>query len=214
MYEKPEHKKASDLLVRGFAEHLLAVGLLTEEDLGNKRALAEKIITYSRTAEFVPVTDHTESLLESAAGFAEVGQEELAILLYATYFEHAMNNIIDHALLSAGASEKTKNDAIRAVNVSGKCGWFLEILHLPAFNPRHAKFINDLAAERNAFVHYKWGAWSDSKEKKKNLIAQARKTATYVKKYTSRVLFGGNRAALHEALTIKSSGRKKTRRCF
>jgi hypothetical protein len=82
-------KLLANSLVRHFAEHLLAMGLLSEADFEDRKYLAKTIMKHARNADFVPVLDHTESILSAANAFAEAHEHELSIMFYATYFEHA-----------------------------------------------------------------------------------------------------------------------------
>lgn len=197
-----EEKRFANSLARHFAEHLLALGLLSEADFKDRKNLVKTITEHARNTDFVPVLDHTESILDAAKAFAETHDHELSIMLYATYFEHAFNNLLDYHLATKRVKEMARSELLRAVNMNGKCGWVLEILGLPAFNAKHAKVVLDVAATRNAFVHYKWKPMRDTEiERHAELIKEAKKTVTYTKRYTSRVLFGARKGRLHKVLT-------------
>ncbi len=198
-------KKLSDTLVRQVVKNMLIKGVLGDDDLNNTDVFREKLHAYAKNLKIVAIgADRTDELLKTASEFADIEQLDLAILLYATYFEHVLNSIISEVLRANKVSNKSKNELLRAASIGGKCGWVLEVLGLPVFNKNHAKFIVGLAEERNSFVHYKWNlTWDmvdDSSNKKKEMINSAKKTATYVKQYTAKVLFKGKKGKLYGML--------------
>ena len=198
-------KRKVQALIKVLAKSFLAAGQLSDDDLKDGETLLSKLIDITGQCEFLSVIDHTDSLLAHATQFSASGDLDLATVLYAMYFEHGFNRMINHTLIEKGLSEKSKNELIRAVNIEGKCGWLLELLELPKFNNEHRKVIVEVSHERNAFVHYKWNPEpfqpDTTGDKKTELIEKARKTVSYMKRYVSRVLYKGKKGDLKKALT-------------
>ena len=91
------------------AKNLLATGYLSDDDLKNRETLLSKLIKYCRQYEVILVIDHRDSLLDHATQFSISGDLDLAIMLYATNFEHELNSIIDCTLIKKCISTKSKN---------------------------------------------------------------------------------------------------------
>ena len=196
---------------------MLAKGLISEEDLTDKSHLLEKMRELIKDANFTIIIDHRESILNTAEEFFINEKYDFSIIFFAMYFEHAINNLITHALEKKKTSKKTKMELIRAVNIVGKFSWLLEVLDLPAFNSKHKTTIINASNERNAFIHYKWNSAPDisiDKEKEGiiNLIEQIRKSVTYFKKYESRVLYNNKKGKLNSVLKKRPNKKIKNAR--
>jgi len=193
-------KKFSREITENIAKELYAIGYLSDSDLENRDVLFDKIFKALKNHEISFIVDHTDSIIQQAKSFADRGDFDLSILMFATYFEHSLNAIIAHDLQIKDISNKSKNELIRSVNIAGKCGWLLEVLDLPNLNLRHKKTIIDLSSKRNAYVHYKWNPEQEDtgieQKKKKELIESAIKAVKYMKYYTSKIRFKGSKTAL------------------
>ena len=194
-------------LIRILAESFLASGYLVEEDFNDESSLVSKVDDILQRAEIIPVVDHTKTLLENADKFMRTNEYDLSIIMYATYFEHELNKLIENILSKQEITNKSRNELIRSVNISGKCSWLLEVIGLPKFNLNHMKVINEVSSERNSFVHYKWNPMENysETEKKINLISRAKRTSTYMKQYSSKNIYSGKKGSIKKALTKRSS---------
>lgn len=207
-----ESDKEKDELInaalQSLVHNMLAKGDLTEEDLIDREHLLEKVSALMKNAKLSIVIDHRESILKTAEEFCINEEYDFSIIFYAMYFEHSINNIITHALNKKKISKKTKIELIRAINISGKFTWLLEVIGLPNFNAKHIKNIINASSERNAFIHYKWNpAPTTAKEREKkpgaNFVNELRKSVTYFKTYESRVLYENKKGKLKNALSKK-----------
>ncbi|MFC1751191.1 hypothetical protein ACFL2V_20600 [Pseudomonadota bacterium] len=203
MSDKDDYRDIKRIL----AESLLADGVLELDDLKNEETIESKLKSYIKGRTVYTVYDHTETLLDKANEFRKAGDLDLAIVLYSTYFEHELNRIIEHVLCIDKVSKKSRVQLIRSININGKCSWLLEVLGLPSFNKKHSKSISDLSSERNSFIHYKWSHSIDlsGEEEKLELLDSAKSTSTYMKKYSSRVLYKGKKGKVKKALTKRTS---------
>ena len=170
--------KLIDRMIEIASKSFLAHGALDKEDLLSKDILVEKmkkILDSGEIADIEFVTDYSDYLLDKATDFYNSEDFDLSIVFYATFFEHSLNKIIDYQLREKQISKKAKNELIRSVNISGKCGWLLEVLNLPFFNSNHSKNIIELAERRNAFIHYKWNPKvKNESDSQKELIEKGR----------------------------------------
>jgi hypothetical protein len=167
-------------------------------------------------------TDHTDDLRRLAKTLQKDGKVWISCTLYATWFEHMLNWLIDISLGRRNYSAEVTRQVIRDVPLPGKVGWLLPILGLPALREEHAAKIRKLAEFRNSFVHYKWTARQfeerDShKAELTKLLEAIEKTTRYVQRYVSTVQLGGNKARIAKAMdlmpgVIEWRARKEQRR--
>lgn len=199
-----ELRKLGEILFKSFTESMYLSGHITENDLDNK----EKIYTLIKEQLDHPdglylIIDHRKTLQEKARTLSSTGDHELAVVVYAMFFEHSINGVIASVLAKRKISRKTKNEILRSANFKAKFTWVLELLNLPKFNEQHLRFILKLADQRNAFTHYKFNeehADTDSKGPLIELIEGSERTAKYIKSYESRVLYQGNKGRIRKKL--------------
>ncbi len=191
-------KKLSKQLVEIFAQTMYSSGLLTEQDLKNKKTLPDKILKLVQTDQWKIVLDHRETISNYALSFSKAHEYNLAIMFYVMFFEHSINSIILHELHERHFSRQTELEIIRSVNIHQKFTWLIQLLDLPKFNENHRKLILAGAETRNAFVHYKFPVTPDDGRdaeleelSEKKLAESLRKTVAYMKRYESRVLYSG-----------------------
>jgi hypothetical protein len=181
-----------------FAKELYIQGHLDEKDLDDKSKIKEIVLSsIDKTGGVYLVTDHRDSLLQKAEMFLKTNDLELAIVLYAMFFEHAINGVIVRTLEKKKIINKTKNEILRSASLKAKLTWVLELLNLPKFNEKHAKFILNIAEERNAFVHYKFNAYHADKnieEPLQTLLNDVKKSIRYIKNYDTKVIYKGKKS--------------------
>ena len=197
------NKSEKDIL-NIFAREFYIQGLIDEKDLGDVNKIEEIILSaIDNQGGVYLVTDHRDSLLKKAEIFLKTNDLELSIVLYALFFEHAINGIIVRALEKKKIANKTKNEILRNANLKAKLTWVLELLDLPRFNVKHAKYIIKIADERNAFVHYKYNAYNadtDTDEPLQELLNDVKKSIRYIKYYGTKVLYAGKKSAVRKKL--------------
>tara|TARA_R100000322_G_scaffold131122_1_gene87133 strand:- start:15 stop:644 length:630 start_codon:yes stop_codon:yes gene_type:complete len=209
MASKEESRKLNRV-IRSIYESLLASGHLTAEDLEDGEALPSKVLSLLQGPDINFLIDHRDKLLPNAEHFANEGTFELALMFYATYYEHTINKIIGATVHSSDLSASVTKGILRNVNLEGKLTWVLEVLGLPAFNAHYLKTVKNVSEARNAFVHYKWQPKSsDTKTTSGHQLPQlsedASKAANYFKKFEARCLFKGNKGRLHKAIDSKKA---------
>ena len=191
-------------ILKLFAREFYLQGLIDENDLDDANKIEEIILSViDNQGGLYLVTDHRDSLLQKAEMFLKADDLELSIVLYALFFEHAINGVIVRALEKKKIANKTKNEILRNANLKAKLTWILELLDLPKFNVKHAKFIIKIADERNAFVHYKYNAHdaeTDTDEPLKELLKDVKKSIKYIKYYDTKVLYAGKKSAVRKKL--------------
>ncbi|MDX1526931.1 MAG: hypothetical protein R3273_11910 [Pseudidiomarina maritima] len=203
--ESKEERRRLNSVIRKIYEGLLASGDLTAEDLVDGETLRSKVLSLLEGPEIQFSIDHRDKLLPNAEHFANEGSFELALMFYATYYEHTINGIIGTTVHRLDLSANVTKGMLRTVNLEGKLTWVLEVLGLPTFNANYLKTIKKVSEARNAFIHYKWQPTpsdikSSSEYKLGELAVDASKAANYFKKFEARCLFKGNKARLHKAI--------------
>ncbi|HEX2219085.1 MAG TPA: hypothetical protein VHG35_09785 [Gemmatimonadales bacterium] len=186
---------AAEILLRSWRE----AGVLTDEIMEHSEEevlqLVREFIDSGRVLQGASL-DYRDQIHNAALRFSADESPELAILCYATLFEHTLNHIIHGLCRKRGLPVEVGRQIIRAVNFEGKATWLLQLLEVPPLNPRHRASIIRVAAERNAFVHYKFPRLPDNVSKSdimrlQPLLDQAEKAARYLMAYDTRVLLGG-----------------------
>lgn len=200
MTQKKENILAKELFEQ-LSETFYIQGKIQLEDFSDKEKLRKKII------KLLPKDDnhiifkisHQSIILKNAKQYAEKEEYEFAYTLYAIYFEHFINEIIDIWSERNSIDFKTSSSLIRRLGLEDKYTWLLKILHLPNFMEKHAKNISLIAEKRNSFIHYKYpgvsGDKDDDAEKEwKMNISKLTKAISYTKMYRKRVIYReGNR---------------------
>lgn len=102
------------------------------------------------------VIDHTENILKYARYFNRLHLHELSCLLYATWFEHWINSIVETALVRKNISRVEIIKILREVNIRDKISWLFKILGLKSISQKQRNKIIRIMDLRNNFVHYKW----------------------------------------------------------
>jgi len=105
--------------------------------------------------EWRPIADHRSSLLQRAEILASDNAKELAVVLYATLIEHALNFVIDR---KSGALRLTPSQVevlLKDTQIRAKFIWMHLLCgrRVPKEEYDRACLVNSM---RNEFVHYKW----------------------------------------------------------
>lgn len=192
-------------LLKYFTRSLYLQGVINEEQVSDPELVYGKILeSYAEAGGFLFVTDHRDDLLKHATYFSDIGNKSLSIVMYAMYFEHAINSVVVIALKRIGINTKMKNEILKSASLDAKLSWVLELIGLPKFNDGHRKFILSLASERNALVHYKFNAvnldeMTDTSSDK--MLVDVKRSVRYMKSYSSRVEYNGKKQAIDRRLS-------------
>jgi hypothetical protein len=211
-FEAKTLKRLGHELTSGILLSDIARGLVTAEQLADPAHRARYLATMLERLKHAPLKiaiSHTGSLRRIGARHERAGYGGLATLLYATWVEHVLNELIVHGLEKAKKPEALAKQVLREASLSAKLGWLLELLGLPPLLGAHVSRLQRLAELRNAFVHYKW-AYSDpdhdAKQRELDLrfLAECRKSMNYLARYRARALYNGSKGAVRALVDRKS----------
>lgn len=201
-----EERRLSQALVRHVAEAAIRDRII--DPRGKTRAAFQREFVAhlermlaAPDLRFEATIDYRDDLLRQARRFANGGDENLALLLYATWFEHWANHML-HWKLSAQKHFMTREvrEILRTVQLGGKLSWLAKLVGLRPVSVEHQKTIAAISERRNAFVHYKWtGKGLDSAEMKHAsvkllaLLRSAENTVRYLRRLENRQVYYGKR---------------------
>ena len=112
--------------------------------------------------EITMVDDHRPEILEEARRCANEERPMIAIVLYATYFEHALNDLVLAGCARAKINHSIARRLVRAASVVDKTEELLSDIGLRLLPDSTMKAIRRIAECRNEFVHYKWIGRTDA----------------------------------------------------
>jgi hypothetical protein len=130
--------------------------------------IAKEVCDYVRKwadSDFTLVDDHRPTLLEEARRAATEDRLMIATVLYATFFEHTLNDLVLAGCARSKLDEAIAMRLVRASSVFDKTGDLLADIGLPPFPSETATIIRKIAELRNEFVHYKWIGRRDEEKK-------------------------------------------------
>jgi len=138
------------------------------------------------------VVDHTEDILSRARTVRMVGEEYIACLFYALWFEHKLNEFVTSLARKAALPEKDIEMLLRETSYRAKASWVLRVFGVKPIDEGHANTITKLMDLRNSFVHYKWKLENEQTTRElKSILERIEKTVKYVQyfenKYLSRI---------------------------
>ena len=148
--------------------------------------------------DFNLIPDHTAALLREARAYRKAGRHELACVLYATWAEHFLNQLVVTGAKRKGLSEEDGVKMIRNLSFESKFTWVPKLLGFRAIALSHQKALRKLGELRNQYVHYKWRGYSAKGEKLdeyRQPVADFEKTVAYLGQYERREIFSGQKAA-------------------
>jgi hypothetical protein len=128
----------------------------------------------------------------------------LAALLYATWVEHVLNELITVAVSRKGEPDALARRIIRDVQLSAKLDWLLPLLGFRPIGQKHAERLRKLAEFRNQYAHYKWpyidvDNGEPSSKAVSTFLIDCRPTLAFLARYSSSQLLGV-RAKLRRAV--------------
>jgi len=112
--------------------------------------------------EWMPQIDYRETILKKAREEAEGGENLISLMHYSTWFEHFINGMLSTAFTRRGIPEKQGKLLLRELRIPTKATALWLLLDLPAIEGEVLVTIDQVAAVRNGFVHYKWNAMSEA----------------------------------------------------
>lgn len=207
-------QKLAATLVHKLSESFYQSGVFSDDDIKDMTSLrsAFKRLTSSEDWLQGVIIDHTGDLIRHARSFRKKKDYGLSRMLYATFFEHQVNQLIHLYCVRGGLDYSTQTDIIRSVNFEGKFTWLLKLMQYPTFHSDHLKTIKVLGASRNEFIHYKWKPMPgfdkvpDLEKEESAIEVEFKKidaAVKYFKGYFSKVGFKGSRRRIRNVLKNK-----------
>jgi hypothetical protein len=186
-------KFATDLYAELFARYLELNG---KDFPNNDESLAKEMAEFMADldkGELAIMADHKQTLLDQAAHFEKL-DKQISLVFFATFFEHAINEMILHACNKKPMKEEDILKVIRNVNLDGKFTWLGQLLGFPKINNSHLKTILTVSEARNFYLHYKFNEDLDKKYTYHTVdISLVKKTVTYIKSIKTKFIYGGKK---------------------
>ncbi|MZK50967.1 hypothetical protein [Clostridium beijerinckii] len=193
---KEEVEKYGPIIKRKVIETFVKHGLLDIKDMTDTEITVE-MLKLIEDAEFNFILDYKDSILKQARLFYREDKVELSCLLYATWFEHWINEIISILGNRKNLNENEINEIIRHVSFRGKYTWLLKLFDFKEINKAHINLIFRLTDLRNSFVHYKWKEKNnDFKNEEKFVIEKIEKTVKYIRNIENRYVYNNSKRKL------------------
>ncbi len=180
---------------RVLSNHIDPRGKDTVEIVEELKALVEQ--HNAANVKYTWITDYTSYLLKEARAYKKDKRFEMACLMYATWLEHWLNDIVGILSERKGLDEKEIIQLIRQTNFASKSSWLLKLLDLPIFDPEQKTMMEIMVEFRNGFVHYKWQPENrDREETLKDLVLQFENTVKYLQNYENAHIYYGKGALM------------------
>jgi len=200
IFESDGFKKLASEVVNSVAQSAIAYGEIDVEGLTDEEA-REKVISYlmylkESGKEIVMRIDHKDTLLEQARSFVANERHELALVIYATWWEHWLNGVLEVKLYKKDITEKEFKQVITSLNNRAKTTWLLKLVDLPEMSDQCLNVMTKLAEKRNSFVHYKYPPSDslDSKESLREFFTQVEASLAYFIDYESANVYQSKRS--------------------
>jgi hypothetical protein len=210
-----KNKNKDDLfatrLWANMGESLIAYGVINPEGKSDEDLFQEIWSTIEKLLESdsLPfVIDHTDDLLGNARLFKKRKKNSFAILFYALWVEHQLNDIIAIQARKSNLTAKEIDSLVRETSYKAKCSWLLRLTGGKPFTEAQHNSICKLMDLRNSFVHYKWKPENEQMEKEIVAVVDgADKIVNYIRRYKNKHVFGNHKKKVYQ-IAKKYSSRK------
>jgi hypothetical protein len=199
---RPDPERASRLLFQRVLEEAMREGRIDPTGKSDKELEAEFLGLLQRAgapdSEFSLILDHTKELLAEARAYRKAGRNELATVLYATWAEHFLNDLVVTGAKRKGLSEDDGVQMVRGLSYRSKVAWVPKLLGFRSIAASHQTALLKLGELRNQYVHYKWRgrpADFEGDDEYEKVVADFEKTVAYLARYERREIFSGRKAA-------------------
>jgi len=158
--EEDDDRRFGEEWAQVIAESLVSSGEIdpagkTDEEV--RLEAAHFALNNRSVLESTPFTfNHEERLLREARRYAGEAQTNLAVMLYATWFEHRLNYLLAWGARRKGMSVRESIEIIKQASVYQKTGALFQLVFDERLAQDLAQGVRQLADARNQFVHYKW----------------------------------------------------------
>ncbi|MFH8889270.1 hypothetical protein [Streptomyces sp. NPDC017949] len=153
------------------------------------------------------VVDHLDALLQKAAEAMQANEHWFAILFYATWLEHWVNQVLMSLCVRSGVPEGVAVALVRSCSFNLKLKDVWKSLGAEPIEREYLRIMNDLMEFRNGFVHYKWQARTfsdkDAYDRRVEEVAvSAQGLVPILGDLEDQLLFSGRRKALRARLGL------------
>lgn len=184
------------IIIRKVVTTLVKYGLLNINDMDRSDVLGETL-KLIEDMDFKFVLDYKDNILEHARKFCMNNEIELSYLLYATWFEHWINEIISILAGRKDLNDKEIYEIIRNISIRGKYTWLLKLFEFEEIDEEHLKLIFKLIELRNGFVHYKWNEKNDDlKDKEAIVMENIEETVEYLMDIENKYIYNNSKEKL------------------
>jgi hypothetical protein len=198
-------------LLNALFDNFLASGALDPAGKTNEQIRKEVealLLDFRRGGPPHLIVDHRSHLLAHARRFVRLEEYELAILVYATWFEHWINAVFHKRALHFGLTSKDIRLCIRQTGLYAKFVLFPVLLKLPRLAESHVRTVNRCSELRNGFVHYKFSQTADTsgpeEEEDIKMTIACEKTVRYLNNYERLHIFKGAKARVRHVASGES----------
>jgi hypothetical protein len=182
------------------------------EDTKIAHQLMGKILKnlHDEKGNVIPVAlsaDHSDELLSKAREYHTSEDLNMAVLLYATYFEHKVNHIVVTACDLKKIRKPTATAMFKTIRrLEEKTGWILEVLVGESLNAATRNTIRDISDYRNYYVHYKHGPYDMTRNKGlRSALEKAETAVSDLDAYRDKHFHHGQEARLDGILAFLRS---------
>lgn len=166
-----EESEYATILMRKVVTSLVKEGLLDVNNMDRNNILRETL-NLIKDIDIKLVLDYKDTLLKYARKFRINNETKLSYLLYATWFEHWINEIIYILAGRKNLNCNEINEIIRGTSIRGKYTWLLKLFEFEQIKEDHLELIFNLMTLRNSFVHYKWEEENNKQKDKEAIVIE------------------------------------------
>lgn len=153
-----------------------------------------------------------DSILTEATKYLKNGEYFLSLVLYATYFEHWFNDLINCLATTKNLDENATTTLIMMFKNDARLNLLLPLFDLPILDESIHNDLKAMFDARNYFIHYKWKAktereWDEQIDKFIIYSEKAQSIIDYLNQYVKENIY--NKVFLRKffsSLIYKQSG--------
>ncbi|MFI0788630.1 hypothetical protein ACH4Q6_23900 [Streptomyces lydicus] len=153
------------------------------------------------------VTDHCGDLIEKAEKAVLANEHWFAILFYATWLEHWVNNVLISLSVRSGVPEGVAVALVRSCSFNLKLKDIWTSLGATPIEKVHMRAMTELMEFRNGFVHYKWQSRSIAEkaaydQRVEEVAKSGQALVTTLEDLEDQLLFSGRLKSLRSQLGL------------
>ncbi|MFB1054472.1 hypothetical protein [Vibrio diabolicus] len=192
-FEIEENEELALGFLKAFVNSAIGYGDVDIEGLSDDEAAAkinEYIQDFINSGKDINlVIDHKGTLLQEARRLVAEKKDNLALVTYATWWEHWINGVLEARLYRKDIIGKEFKQVITSLNNRAKTTWFPKLIELPPFEKDHLDVMTKLADKRNGFVHYKYPVNNDDTDDLTEFFKQVECSILYFIEYENTNIF-------------------------